>query len=90
LAINGLAINLEKCVFAVPTLKILDHMISAVGSAPTAAHNTAIDSCPSPQDIKQLQRFLGMVNFYHRVLHGCARILRPLTDLLMSNQPHGS
>ncbi len=37
---------------------------------------------PPPQDIKQLQRFLGMVNFYHRFLPNCAQILKPLTDLL--------
>jgi hypothetical protein len=29
LATNGLAINLEKCFFAAPSLEILGHMISA-------------------------------------------------------------
>ncbi len=32
LATNGLAINLEKCVFAVPTLEFLGHRILATGS----------------------------------------------------------
>jgi hypothetical protein len=40
--------QLEKCVFAVPTLEILGQTISA----PTAEQTTAIDSCPGPQDIK--------------------------------------
>ncbi len=35
LATNGLAINLEKCVFAAPSLEILGHTISAAGAAPT-------------------------------------------------------
>jgi hypothetical protein len=35
-----------------------------------------------PHDIKQLQRFLGMVNFYRRFLANCTKVLRPLTDLL--------
>jgi hypothetical protein len=39
LATKGLAINLEKCVFAVPSWEILGHKISAEGAAPTAAHN---------------------------------------------------
>ncbi len=81
LATNGLAINLEKCVFAVPSLEILGHAILATGSAPTASHAAEIESCP-PQDIKQLQRFLGMVNFYRSFLPNCAQVLRPLTDLL--------
>jgi hypothetical protein len=34
LATNGLTINLEKCVFAAPSLEILGHMISATGAAP--------------------------------------------------------
>ncbi len=82
LAVNGLAINLEKCVFAVPTLEFLGHRISLAGSAPAADHTAEIQNCSPPQDIKQLQRFLGMVNFYCRFLPNCAKVLHPLTDLL--------
>ncbi len=81
LVANGLAINLEKCVFATP-LEILGHTILATGAAPTANHTAKIKNCPPPQVIKQLQRFLGMVNFYCRFLPKCAQILKPLTDLL--------
>jgi hypothetical protein len=78
LAVNGLAIN-----FAVPTLEFLGHRISAAGSAPATDHTAEIQNCsPPPQDIKQLQRFLGMVNFYCRFLPNCAQVLHPLTDLL--------
>ncbi len=66
LAANGLAISLEKCVIATPSLEILGHTISATGAAPTADHAAKIKNCPPHQDIKQLQRFLGMVNFYRR------------------------
>ncbi len=82
LATSGLAINLEKCVFAVPTLEILGHMISAVGSAPTAMHRPTIDTGPPPPEHQGLQHFLGMVNFYRHFLPGCTPILRPLTNLL--------
>jgi hypothetical protein len=37
---------------------------------------------PPPQVVKQLQQFLGMVNFYRRFLPGIARTLQPLTDAL--------
>jgi hypothetical protein len=53
LATNGLAIILEKCVFAVPSLEILSHMISGAGAAPTTAHTAKIEH----QDIKVLQLF---------------------------------
>jgi hypothetical protein len=82
LATNGLAINLEKCVIAAPSLEILGHTISAAGAAPLADHIVEIGLCPPPQDIKQLQRFLGMVNFYRRFLPNYAQVLRTLTGLL--------
>ncbi len=49
---------------------------------PTSEHTAAINSFPAPQDIKQFQRFLGMVNFYHHFLPNWTCILRPLTYLL--------
>jgi hypothetical protein len=57
-------------------------MISVTGAAPTADHTAEIKNCPPPQDIKRLQHFLGMVNFYRRFLPNCAQVLNPLTDLL--------
>jgi hypothetical protein len=42
LATIGLVINLEKCVFAVPTLELLGHTILATGSAPEASHAATI------------------------------------------------
>jgi hypothetical protein len=82
LAANGLAINLEKCVFATPSLEILGHRILATGAAPMGVQATKIKNCPPPQDIKQLQRFLGMVSSYCHFLPNCAQVLKPLTNLL--------
>jgi hypothetical protein len=49
---NGLAIGLEKCIFAAPSLEILGHTILAAGAAPTANHAAEIKNCTTPQDIK--------------------------------------
>ncbi len=67
-----LAINLEKCVFATPFLKILGHKISATGAAPPVDHAAKIENCPPHQDIKQLQCFFGMLIFYRRFMLYCA------------------
>jgi hypothetical protein len=45
---NGLAINLEKCVFAVSTLEFLGHKISVSGFAPAADHAAEIKNYPPP------------------------------------------
>ncbi len=47
-----------------------------------ANHAAEIKNFPPPQDIKQLQRFLGIINFYRRFLPECTQILKPLNDLL--------
>ncbi len=50
---------------------------------PLQRHVQAIsDFPPPPQDVKQLQQFLGIVNFYRRFLPGIARTLQLLTDAL--------
>jgi hypothetical protein len=79
---NGLTINPAKCVFAVSSLKFLGHMVDEAGITPLPRHVAAFQDCPPPTDIKQLQRFLGLVNFYRRFLPAFARTLQPLTDLL--------
>jgi hypothetical protein len=61
---------------------MLGHKILATGAAPMADHVAEIENCPPPQEIKQLQRFPGMVNFYCCFLANCAQVLKPLTDLL--------
>ncbi len=63
-------------------MEILGHTIMVAEAAPTTDHAAKIELCPPPQDIKQLQHFLGMVNFYCRFMPNCAQVLCPLTDLL--------
>ena len=85
LAANGLALNLEKCVFAVLELDFLGHRISAAGVGPLRDNVQVILDFPKPTDCKSLQRFLGMINFYRRFLPGAAGTLRPLTAALSGN-----
>jgi hypothetical protein len=85
LASNGLALNLEKCVFAVSELDFLGHRIFAAGVAPLQDNVQVILDFPKPTDCKAMQRFLGMINFYHRFLPGVAGTLRPLTAALSGN-----
>jgi hypothetical protein len=77
---NGLHINPAKCVFAQEEVTFLGHHITPHGLTPLSSHVQPILSLSPPSDVKSLQRFLGMINFYRRFLPGIARILRPLTD----------
>ena len=43
--------------------------------------------CPRPSDRLQLQRFLGLVNFYRRFIPKAVMILRPLKHSLVGQSP---
>lgn len=42
---------------------------------------------PEPQSVKELQRFLGFVNFYRRFIRGFSAVAAPLTDMLRGKKP---
>jgi hypothetical protein len=57
-------------------------MVSEAGIIPLPRHVDAVRLFPPPSDIKHLQQFLGMINFYRRFIPSVAKVLKPLTDML--------
>ncbi|BHF78459.1 hypothetical protein SprV_0602157200 [Sparganum proliferum] len=78
----GVVINPSKCVLGVPSLDFLGHHVDAQGLRPLSSNVEAIRDFPLPTSKRQLQRFLGMVNFYRRFLPNCADLMLPLTNML--------
>jgi hypothetical protein len=78
----GLIVNASKCLLAVRTIDFLGHRISAGGVPPLPEHMAAITTFPPPATVRQLQAFLGIINFYCRFVPGAASILLPLTSVL--------
>ena len=61
---NGhLKIQLSKVQFFESELKLLGVVFSKAGKKIDPAKVKTITECPEPKTVKQLQRFLGMVNF---------------------------
>ncbi len=85
----GLVINLEKCIFAVEAFEFLGHLVSAKGARPLTSYVEAVEKRLPNSTVKELQVFLGLINFYWRFLLGVAVTLRPLTDTLRGNRPAG-
>ncbi len=82
LQVFGLVLNLKKCELGRQSVDFLGHLISSSGMEPLCKHVEAIQQYPRPADMRALQSFLGLVNFYRRYIPAAARILRPLTDAL--------
>lgn len=81
----GVLINTSKCVFGASEVTFLGYQISASGTKPLESKVQAIKDFPIPKTVRQLRRFLGMINFYRRFLPHSASIQAPLNALLAGN-----
>ncbi|MBS0349278.1 MAG: DDE-type integrase/transposase/recombinase [Proteobacteria bacterium] len=83
----GFQVRLRKCKFAVSKVKYLGHMVSAEGIAPLEENLKDIREAKPPTTVKELQRVLGLFNYYRRFVHGFGRLTRPLNQYLLGNPP---
>ena len=83
---HGIVVNPNKCLFGVPELDFLGHHIDCHGLTPLPDKVQAVRDFPQPQSQRQLRRFIGLVNFYHRFLPHCAELMQPLHSLLSSSK----
>ena len=81
-----LVINLQKSIFAREKLNYLGFEVSADGYSATDEKIKAIVEYPLPKTFRSLSRFCGAVNFYHKTIEKCSELLRPLYEMLNSNQ----
>jgi len=76
-----LVINLKKCFFGKASITFLGHEVSKNVIRPLPEKVKEIAAISPPADVEALDRFLGMVNFFHRFLPHVASILAPLNAL---------
>ena len=78
---NGLYINFEKCAFAKSHVKFLGHDIGVDGINVIKTKIEAVKNLPLPRTRRELKRFLGMVNYYHRHVPRIAEVMAPLNEI---------
>ena len=78
----GLVLNVAKCSFAQPTVEFLGHTVSSKGVQPLADKVKALREHSRPTTVKELQQFLGLLNFYRKFIPAAAQLLAPLTEVL--------
>ncbi|EEC16206.1 hypothetical protein IscW_ISCW011925 [Ixodes scapularis] len=82
----GLKLRLDKCMFLTPSVEYLGHIISQAGLAPAPRKIEAVLKAPKPKSKKELQSYLGLINFYRRFLPNLSTHLEPLHRLLRDGQ----
>jgi hypothetical protein len=71
----------EKCHLLQSEVVYLGHILSAEGITPNRENVEKILHWRTPTNVKQVQSFLGMANYYRRFIPGYAARVRPLIDL---------
>jgi hypothetical protein len=71
-------------------MESLGHWVTAVGITFLPQRVATLRRHPNPGTLKELQGFLGTVNFYRCFVKGAAHMLCPLTDILRASPPPAS
>ena len=74
--------NAPKSSFCETEIEYLGYMITPTGIKPIPKKIEAVTRLQRPKTVKQLKRFLGMVNFYRDTWAKRSHILAPLSDLI--------
>ncbi|KAF8628194.1 hypothetical protein AX14_011262 [Amanita brunnescens Koide BX004] len=78
---NKLSLKPEKCWFNKEEIEFLGIIVSKDSVKMDPAKVQAIIGWPTPKCKKEVQQFLGFINFYRRFCEGHTKIAKPLTKL---------
>jgi hypothetical protein len=78
----GISLNPKKSLFRLEEGKMLGHIISKDGIKIDPNKIEAIQKLEHPRNIKELQSFIGKINFLRRFIPNLAEILRNITNIL--------
>jgi hypothetical protein len=81
-----LKINVAKCVWFTDSIRILGHQVSKNGISPDDSKIEVIKKRQEPTNVKQLQCFLGLANYYRRFVQDFSTLAKPLYELLKQNK----
>lgn len=78
----SISLNPKKYLFDLEEAKLLGHIISKEGIRIDPARIEAILQIPHPRNVKELQAFLGKINFLRRFISNLAELIRLLNNML--------
>ena len=77
----GLKLKPRKCQLFIQEAKFLGHLANAEGIQITQEHVLTVQDWPLPKNWKELQQFLGFVNYHRSFVQGMAGMCAPLYEL---------
>jgi len=83
---NDLFVKLEKCKWKVREVKFLGVVIGPKGVEMQREKIKEVLNWPAPRNVKKVQKFLGLANYYRRFIKDFAKIATPLHVLVRKKQ----
>jgi len=83
----GLKLNPAKFSFVRSELEYLGHLVTRNGLKTSPRLVEAVQEFPTPTNIKDVRRFLGLSSYYRRFIQNFAHIARPLHQLTCKGAP---
>ena len=78
----GISLNPKKSLFAMQEGKLLDHIVSAEGVRIDPSRVEALQALSIPSSKKEVQSFLGKINFLRRFVPNFAEEVKLITTML--------
>ena len=83
---NNLYVKLEKYKWKVREVGFLEVVIGPEGIKMEEEKMKKVLEWPTPRCVKDVQKFLGLANYYCRFIQGFATIARPLHNMVKKNK----
>ena len=83
---GGMTVNWEKSKFLQTEIHFLGFIITPEGIKANPEKVESILKFPEPRNIKQLQSFLGLCNFYRKFQRNYAQITSKLSEVLQKSK----
>ena len=82
-----MSVNIDKCEFGKTELNFLGFIVNTKGIKPSPEKVTVILNLEKPKTVRDLQRFLGMINFYRSLLPNIAAFQESLNGFQRGSPP---
>lgn len=78
-------LNFQKCKFLKTSIEYLGYIITPSGITLSSRHVEANQKFPQPRKLIEVQRFLGLTNYFRKFIKNYDIIAKPLQSLLRKN-----
>jgi len=83
---SNLKLHPDKCEFLRKEVFYLEYIITENGISSDPSKLKAVKNFPIPKKVKDIQAFIGLVEYYRKFIEDFSKIVKPLTKLTKKNE----